>query len=234
VALSTAPEWRLKHLPALACPHCGYELTQNPLPICPECGYHLTDGDISLAANRVMFLEFTKWSAIKRHTFCFILMLLFIPYVGAFVALPPILSVLCLPNLRLKGVEGKIRRRVWLMSSAWLHIPWVVCGLAPEVYDWMTYRWFFLYSLNAPDQLYDFPEEMLFMGTISMFAVGFWMWRRSLKALATRATLSKNDPLNKWRSWATRVALISYGFACLIMMIPLMLWTLDTFWPGWA
>ncbi|GAB5495384.1 MAG: hypothetical protein Phyf2KO_04640 [Phycisphaerales bacterium] len=204
--------------------------------MCPECGYHLTDDDISFATNRAVFLKFTKWSAIKRHTLSVILMLLVVPYVGVFLALPPILSVLCLPSLSMKGVEGKIRRRIWLMSSAWLHVPWIVGGLASPVYEWARWRLIYRTSLDSmlPDYLYDFPDLFLINASAALFALGAWFWRRSLYKLTSIAGMQTTDSITKLRSSYARVALISYAVPLIGLVLWGLVWFLDTFHPGWG
>lgn len=228
------PDWRSQIVTDFACPSCGYDLTHNPVPRCPECGYALNSNDIQYTEHRKIFLDLTRKAPFVRHGVAVLFMLVAVPYVGILIALPPMLSHLAMSSARGRGQECRLRRRVWAMSTVWLQIPWIVIGLASEVYDWMSYRSSFMYAMNAPDQLTDLPEELLFVGTISAFAGGFWMWRRSLKSLATKATFQPDDPVLLWRTSATRVALISYGLACFLLVIPVMLWALDTFWPGWA
>jgi len=226
------PQWRLGDLPRCSCAACGYDLSHNPSQRCPECGYSMTQDDIQLAELRRYFLRLTGTAPYTRHILCTFFLITAVPYVGLLIALPPMLSVFFLSAGRGKGVTSRLRRRVWLMSSFWLHVPWIVTGLSSWVYDWMYWR--FLSRSMVPRDLVDYPAGFLFVGCVLVFAVCLWAWRGSLRRLASKATLPGDDPLLRWRSPGTRVALLPYALGVLVGSVPVMMWTLDTFWPGWA
>jgi len=228
------PDWRLRDLPPLNCPMCGYDLTQNPVPTCPECGYCLTREDIQLNTKRLACLELTRYSAIRRHVLCTIAMALFVPYVGLFLALPPILSMLAIPHLGMKGTVGRLRRRVWLMASAWLHVPWIVVGSAGIVYEWLIWKSSFMYALGAPVFLMEYPKPLLLSAASAVFISSILIWRRSLRRLSKSCGINPDDPILLWNVWATRIAVVAYLIAAFGILLDGMLWTLDTIWPGWA
>jgi len=228
----STPEWRRQVIAEFTCPACSYDLTHNPVPRCPECGYVLTEDDISLSEYRRIFLSLTSTTTYIRHGFVAILLLMVIPYVGVLLALPPVLSVLLLHAGKGKGLVPRVRRRVWLMSAFWIQMPWVLVGLAPAMYEMISWR--LLRTLGLPDDLLDWPEEILAIGVAATFAGFLWWWRHSLHRLSQNAALPEDDPIVAWRSPATRVALVAYALAGLLVLVPVMLWTLDTFWPGWA
>ncbi len=235
-ALSTAPEWRLEDLPPLSCPLCGYDLTTNPVPTCPECGYNLTHEDIKLNSKRLTCLEITKYSAVHRHLFLGLAVAIFVPYIGLFLAAIPVLSVFALTERGMKGVTGRLRRRIWLMSAAWLHVPWIVCGFALEFYDWTYWRYFSATPLIGllPDELMDLPDPVLILTIAALFIGGIVLRRRSLLKLAVATGLNPADGILRWNTAATRVSLIPYLIPFFLVLIWGLLWTLDTFWPNWA
>jgi len=213
---------------------CGYDITQNPVPTCPECGYCLTREDIQLNTKRVACLELTKHSAIRRHVLCTIALVFVIPYVGVFIALPPILSVFLLPQFQMKGTKGKLRRRVWLMASVWLQVPWVIVGSAGLVYEFLFWKTYRMYSLGLPDSLSDYPTPLLISAATAVFALSALLWRRSVRRLALVTGITDDDQILRWKLAATRVAVIAYLIPLIGVLFAGLVWIVDTIWPGWG
>lgn len=225
------PGWRLRSLPEIQCPACGYDLNHAPTPRCSECGYELQENDIEYVGRRQSFLVLTRHAAIVRVFVVLIAMSLAFPYAGPILAAPPLVSGLFLAAGKGPGLASRIRRRIWLMSSFWLQVPWMIVGGLNELYDMLHWRYLHTWNLSFDDLL---PPEIAFVGAVLLFAGGLWAWRWSLRRMVKDAALPNDDLITRWRSAAARIALMSYGLVALVAVPAAMMWVLDTFWPGWA
>lgn len=117
------------------------------------------------------------------------------------------------------------------MSTVWLHVPWILIGISPYLFDFVI--WEVLGGRFTSFQMDDLPAEIHSIGDVLILTGAVWMWRRSLKRLSRLGGIETAGDF-RLRGPASVVAVIPLGLITIKVTSELLMWFMDTCFPGWA